>query len=357
MFNKQIITILEGNIKDIIQNIPEVHCIITSPPYYKQRKYGKNSLEIGRETTIENYINNLCEIFNGIKLHERGSLWVNIGDKRNTNGGLFNIPHKFVEEMLSHGWLLADSVVWAKVVDYDDGSTVGGCMTEPAHGRLNANGYEMIYRFVKTARVNQAWSDTCAVRIPRQGIDNIPYLPKELISIGTSVEGRNLHNVWRINMGQTKQKHYAAYTKSLCERGISMTCPIYVNPDNSLPERIVEMEEYEENRGSKRIFGKYTKKEDADFQDKSGRQDSGQTYIARKPVTKGWTFKDDNASLGIVLDPFCGTGTTGDVAIKLGRSFMGVDLYNEYCEITKERCSEAQKMLLENNYNPWELMR
>jgi site-specific DNA-methyltransferase (adenine-specific) len=40
---------------------------------------------------------------------------------------------------------------------------------------------------------------------------------------------------------------------------------------------------------------------------------------------------------GIVCDPFCGTATTGVVATKMGRNFLGIDIKEEYCEIARER--------------------
>ncbi|SKA98297.1 site-specific DNA-methyltransferase (adenine-specific) [Caloramator quimbayensis] len=39
----------------------------------------------------------------------------------------------------------------------------------------------------------------------------------------------------------------------------------------------------------------------------------------------------------IVLDPFCGSGTTGVVAIENGRNFIGIDTEKEYLELTKKR--------------------
>jgi len=36
-----------------------------------------------------------------------------------------------------------------------------------------------------------------------------------------------------------------------------------------------------------------------------------------------------------VLDPFCGSGTTGKVALELGRDFIGTDL--AYQELAEER--------------------
>ncbi len=40
-----------------------------------------------------------------------------------------------------------------------------------------------------------------------------------------------------------------------------------------------------------------------------------------------------------VLDPFCGSGTTGVAAIRENRAFTGIDLSTEYVKIAIERCS------------------
>lgn len=39
----------------------------------------------------------------------------------------------------------------------------------------------------------------------------------------------------------------------------------------------------------------------------------------------------------IVLDPFCGSGTTGVEAVRFGRKFIGIDICEEYLQITKKR--------------------
>lgn len=38
-----------------------------------------------------------------------------------------------------------------------------------------------------------------------------------------------------------------------------------------------------------------------------------------------------------VLDPFCGSGTTGMVALRHGRRFIGIELNAEYCDLAKRR--------------------
>jgi DNA modification methylase len=43
----------------------------------------------------------------------------------------------------------------------------------------------------------------------------------------------------------------------------------------------------------------------------------------------------------IVLDPFCGTGTTLAVAQRLGRDYVGIDVSPRYCEISRLRLQQA----------------
>ena len=43
-----------------------------------------------------------------------------------------------------------------------------------------------------------------------------------------------------------------------------------------------------------------------------------------------------------VLDPFCGSGTTGVAAIQENRNFVGIDLSSHYTEIATRRCAEEE---------------
>jgi DNA modification methylase len=42
---------------------------------------------------------------------------------------------------------------------------------------------------------------------------------------------------------------------------------------------------------------------------------------------------------GIVLDPFCGTGTTLLVARDLGRRSVGIDISRHYLQVAQDRCA------------------
>lgn len=49
----------------------------------------------------------------------------------------------------------------------------------------------------------------------------------------------------------------------------------------------------------------------------------------------------------VVLDPFIGSGTTAVAAIELGRNFVGIDIAEEYYQLSRERISGIQMKLLE----------
>lgn len=47
---------------------------------------------------------------------------------------------------------------------------------------------------------------------------------------------------------------------------------------------------------------------------------------------KTWSNEGD-----LIMDPFCGSGTTGKMAILSNRQFVGIDISPEYCEIARKR--------------------
>lgn len=52
---------------------------------------------------------------------------------------------------------------------------------------------------------------------------------------------------------------------------------------------------------------------------------------------KSWTNEGD-----VVLDPFMGSGTTGLAALDLGRKFIGIELNEEYFDLSKQRLEENE---------------
>lgn len=51
---------------------------------------------------------------------------------------------------------------------------------------------------------------------------------------------------------------------------------------------------------------------------------------------------------GIVLDPFFGAGTTGIVALKQNKNYIGIELNPDYIRMAEKRISEIRLPLLTN---------
>jgi DNA modification methylase len=79
--------IREGDALGRLREMPDetVRCAVTSPPYYGLRDYGVEG-QLGLEETPEEYIDRLVVIFAELRrvLTDDGTLWLNLGDSYNT---------------------------------------------------------------------------------------------------------------------------------------------------------------------------------------------------------------------------------------------------------------------------------
>lgn len=82
--------IYQGDALDILKIFPDayVDCIVTSPPYWGLRDYG-HAEQIGLEETPEKYVDDLVAIFSEVKrvLKDNGTIWLNLGDTYYSKGG------------------------------------------------------------------------------------------------------------------------------------------------------------------------------------------------------------------------------------------------------------------------------
>jgi len=73
---------------------------------------------------------------------------------------------------------------------------------------------------------------------------------------------------------------------------------------------------------------------------------SNKEHSAVFPVElPAWFIKLFTLPGDAVLDPFIGSGSTAQAAVRLGRNYVGIDNNNEYVELTRRRVSEIQIML------------
>ncbi len=90
-FQDQDYILLQGDALEKLRELPDecVDCLITSPPYFQLRNYGGVEGQVGLESTPDEFIARLTDIFHEARrvMKPTGTLWVNIGDSYcNTNG-------------------------------------------------------------------------------------------------------------------------------------------------------------------------------------------------------------------------------------------------------------------------------
>lgn len=75
--------IIQGDCRAVLRTLPDesVQCIVTSPPYFGLRDYGAAE-QIGLEQTPEQYVEEIVGVFREARrvLRHDGTLWLNLGD-------------------------------------------------------------------------------------------------------------------------------------------------------------------------------------------------------------------------------------------------------------------------------------
>ena len=111
------VTLFHGDAFSVVRGLENesVDCVLTSPPYWRQRDYSGHPDQWGQEKSVGSYVDKLVYLFSAImpKLKPRGVVWLNLGDKR-VDGQLCGLPWMVAKDMQSDGWLLRSAVVWDK---------------------------------------------------------------------------------------------------------------------------------------------------------------------------------------------------------------------------------------------------
>jgi site-specific DNA-methyltransferase (adenine-specific) len=266
-----------------LQSFPDefIDCIVTSPPYFRQRDYtGRH--QIGLEELPSAYIQRLTAVFAHCRrvLKTAGSLWIVIGDKY-VDGHQMGIPWRLAIALMDDGWILRSDVIWHK-----PNAMPSSVKTRPT------TDHEYVFFFTRS---KQYYYDADAIREPhktftpesrmRGGRNHFhkrggtPEKGKNAGNINLHdarwdqafhPKGRNKRTVWSIPLSKCREYHFAVFPEPLVETCIKATCP----------------------------------------------QD------------------------GVVFDPFLGSGTTALVADRLGRHYLGIDCVREYCDMARRRLAK-----------------
>lgn len=278
----------------------KVQSCITSPPYYGLRDYGVDG-QIGNEQTPKEFIDNLVEVFACVWdiLEDDGTLWVNLGDS------YYNYrPGKGQR-------VVANSIASQKASEFEHSAKRGNKL----------DGYK------EKDLMGMPWRLAFALQ------DFGWYLRQDIIwhkpnPMPESVKDRC-----------TKSHEYIfLLTKN----------PKYYFDANAISEPAIYAGE---NRGVSKNIGlnKITDFGGKDIYDIRNKRDVW--TINTKPY-KGAHFAVYPEELvepmilagsrigDIVLDPFFGSGTTGQVAQNLGRKWIGCELNKEYEALQNARLSQ-----------------
>ena len=158
---------------------------------------------------------------------------------------------------------------------------------------------------------------------------------------GVAARGnRNKRSVWNIATQAFPEAHFATFPEKLVEpcilagtseRGACLEC-------GAPWERVTESTGQQQARwqpGASVI--------DEVYEGNVGATSVLRTGTIATHSTTGWAptcSHDAPTRPCVVLDPFLGSGTTAQVAKRLGRKAIGIDLSAEYLEIAKRRCAQ-----------------
>ena len=160
--------------------------------------------------------------------------------------------------------------------------------------------------------------------------------------------GANKRDVWAIAIQPYKGDHYATYPEALCETPIlAGTSEHGVCGECGAPwARVVERPWVPHDAA--RQYGSANGQRLGKARDSLRARGEEHDNPFAGTVSTGWSPTCDHDAEVIpatVLDPFVGSGTTGVVALRHGRSFVGIELNPKYVEIARRRIIQDAPLL------------
>lgn len=340
------VAILVGDCREILKTIASdsVHCVVTSPPYWRLRDYGVAN-QVGQEASPEKFVTELVEIFREVRrvLRPDGSLWLNLGDSYVSSGGTHdgrsdNQPGVGANQVWRNGSGRADGIVDGRGQRNRNGNTVSNMKPKDLVG--------IPWRVALALQADGWWL--------RQDI--IWSKPNPMPE---SVQDRCTKAHEYIFMLTKSAKYYYdadAIAEDAIYSGVTgQDASGYKNAANFSGKNsggnLVRGEKPDKQRGHGRrhdgFNDRWDKMEKAE--QCSGKRNKRSVWnVATKPFPEAHfaTFPPELIQPcvlagcpkgGLVLDPFGGAGTTGLVADRNERSAMLIELNPEYAAMAEKR--------------------
>jgi DNA modification methylase len=317
--------IIVSDALEALKRLPDgvADCGVTSPPYYGLRDYGVAG-QIGLEATPQEYVDRLVAVFREFwrVLRDDGTLWINIADsyagggrgggspKQMSNRGtvdmprskvpngikpkdLIGIPWMLAFALRADGWYLRQEIIWAKPNPMPE-SVTDRCTK--SHESIFLLSKQPKYYF-NAAAIAEPVADTTIRRLG-QDVENQ--------AGSTRVPGKT-NGPMKAAAPRYGGKKYAE-------------CP-----DVFMRTKSGNAYDFRENRNKRDVWTVTTKP----F---SGAHFATFPKDLIEPCILAGSRKG-----GLVVDMFCGSGTTGIVALSHERQFLGIEISPEYAKIAEAR--------------------
>jgi len=312
--------IIHGNCLEVLKSLDEnsIDCCVTSPPYWGLRDYGVGG-QFGLESTPDEYVQKLVEVFREVKrvLKDEGTLWLNLGDSycgSNSAG---------IEDNKSAGKGSRKTVVKEKPNKIIDGLKPKDLVGIPwrVAFALQADGWYL--------RSDIIWHKPNPMP---ESVRDRPTKAHEYIFL------------------MSKSPRYYYDQDAIREP--------YSEPVNRWGGQHIRNVK---NKSSwDEATGQLTHRQRNMRPNPNGRNKRTVWTVPTKPFKDAHfaTFSPDLIEPcilagcpggGVVLDPFFGAGTTGLVAIRNGRQYIGIELNEEYIEIAKQRLTSSAPLFAFNS--------
>jgi DNA modification methylase len=330
------IKILQGDCLAKLAELPDksVQCCVTSPPYWGLRDYGVKG-QIGLEKTPAEYVAKMVAVFAEVRrvLRDDGTLWLNLGDCYATGGGrvgdapgggkqgeawklrgvmttpnrmpipglkpkdLVGIPWRVGFALQADGWYLRSDIIWNKP----------NPMPESVTDRPTKS-HEYIFLMSKSAKY---FYDAEAIKEPVNGTAH-----------RRKANGKNSRMVLERAAGRENSKPNPSRSNIPGVTPKSAPSGSGIKSNESFNAAVTDLVD---DRNKRTVWTVATAPyKEAHFA----------TFPPDliKPCIMAGTKPGDT-----VLDPFGGSGTTGQVAIELGRKAILIELNPDYCALIKNR--------------------
>jgi DNA modification methylase len=347
--------------------------------------------QIGLEKTPQEYVEKIVAVFREVKrvLRDDGVIWINLGDsytgsgkggnpeagKQATNKGsqtvgvlygktgerqrevaqtnvtrnydaippknLVGIPWRVAFALQDDGWILRSEIIWSKP----------NPMPESVEDRPT-KAHEQIFLLSKSPRY---FYDAEAIKedsVYQEGEGGHQRFGnpggKAEIEYGQQVSGeiwnsngkRNKRSVWEVVTQPYPESHFATFPEALIEPCILAgtsehgACPECGSPWKRTTKIV--------SRNGTKVAGIGV---DCEEGTKGRAGDVVHETVGWEPTCK--CVSDKQLKPCLVLDPFCGSGTTGVVSLRYHRDFVGCELNPEYASMAERRIGNEAPMFNE----------